>query len=90
MVAYKASQVLDRLDSAMLDYTVAPSIPVPELHLDKSRFHSTSNLFDSNRLKRQSGPRIRDNSCPILLIADHTLFSLLMDRESVANYMVSH
>ncbi len=90
MVAYKASQVRDRLKSAPLDYIVAPSIPVPDLYMDKSRFHSTSDLFDSGRLKRQSGQRLSsESSCSMLLVADYTLFDLLKDRESVANYMVS-
>ncbi len=90
MVAYKASQVRDRLKSAPLDYTVAPSIPVPDLYMDKSRFHSTSDRVDSGRLKRQSRQRLINESCSMVLVADYTLFDLLNDRESVANYMVSN
>ncbi len=90
MIVYRASQVPDRLGSGRLDYTVAPSIPEQDLdYLEKSRFHTTFEGLDSERLKRQSGPRFASASCSMLLIADHTVFTLLNDRESVANYMVS-
>ncbi len=90
MIVYRSSQVPDRLGSGRLDYTVAPSIPEHELdHLEKSHFHSNFDGFQSERLRRQSGPRISESSCSLLLIADHTVFTLLNDRDSVANFMVS-
>lgn len=89
MIVYRASQVPDRLGSGRLDYTVAPSIPEQDLdYLEKSQFHTSFEGFGFERLKRQSGPRISPESCSMLLIADHTVFTLLNDRESVANYMV--
>ena len=88
MIAYRGSEVRDRLGAGRLDFITAPSPPGTDLYLEQPETQSIFK-FDSDRLKRQSFPgRIRDNSCPVFLVADYTMFNLLRNRESVASRMV--
>ena len=84
MIAYRSSHVKDRLSGSRMDYVTGPALPqVDKLNssedaLDKSAFHSLSDLgteHRENRLKRQTLPGgIAGSSCPMILVADFNVF----------------
>ena len=86
MIAYRSSHIKDRLSGSRMDYVTGPALPQvdkfkissKEEALDKSAFHSFSNLgaeHRDNRLKRQTLPgSIAGSSCPMILVADFNVF----------------
>lgn len=95
MVAYAASHVKDRLNSTRFDYTVPPVGPAYSHEgqaLDKQDSSVSYASKPAERLRRQTVDTgmIGGDSCNMILIADHTAFTLFNDVQSVSSQLVCH